>query len=122
VKAGQVAGLNIAAANGKTINFLQIFASGSAYLVCQFWILVYQLTGANPLHRFYSGGSEILRLSEQSADCCSAWIVCHNCFDPATASASRRVKSSMLMITLSGPAYCDGIRMADGAATTRLLS
>jgi len=108
-ESGAGAGLNIAAANGKTMQFLQ-YASGSAYLVCNSGSFVYQLTGANPLHRFYSGGSEILRLSEQSADCFAPlglYVITASTLP--TASASRQGEIIYVNDTLSGPAYCDGI-------------
>jgi len=102
------AALNLVAANGKLTQFLQ-YASGSAYLVSNSGSFFYQLTGSNPLHRFYAGGVEMLRVSGQRVECFTPFGLptLSNSTLP-TPTALRRGEITYIDDTVSGPAYCDG--------------
>jgi hypothetical protein len=62
--AGAGASLDILAADNNSMRLIQ-YNTDTAYMVSNASSMYYQLTGSNPLHRFYLGTQEILQMSVQ---------------------------------------------------------
>lgn len=57
------ASIRLNSGHQNTLNILQ-YSSNTAYMVSSSSTLYYQLTGANPTHRFFAGVSEVMHMSE----------------------------------------------------------
>jgi|GEM_PF-1646471 len=56
--------IDIKAGNNKYLSFLQ-YNAATAYMVSNSSVMYYQLTGSNPVHRFYLGGFEVIQMAKE---------------------------------------------------------